>query len=148
MEVTEVITPPFVPGPVTNLSVSLIHHDGKSPSISVTWCLPDNCTSDSDVKSYHVDICEIATSALRDIDEDDVHRLSTFTTPGHVMQQRVDSEDGLMPLACCMVEVTAESQEGRIGEKADDMIFIRKLHTEHISDKNIASVHTTAIIIL
>ena len=43
------------------------------------------------------------------------------------MRLRVNREDhGLLPLVSYTVEVRAESQEGKVGQKAEDTIFIRK----------------------
>ena len=43
------------------------------------------------------------------------------------MRLKVNREDhGLLPLVSYTVEVRAESQEGKVGQKTEDTIFLRK----------------------
>ena len=118
--------PPFVPGPVTNLKISLISNPKKSPSILLTWHCPGNCTSLTDIKHYHVEIFTQVGDSQAATAKGSEYRLRPSKVSGNVMQLVINREDGLLPLASYTVEVRAESLEGRIGEKAQGAIFIRK----------------------
>ena len=107
------IPPPFVPGPVTNLIISLRSHDDRNPSIALSWCQPENCTSARDIKEYHIDIFANLSDGNISSIGDHKYSLKTFTIPGNVMQLTVNREDGLIPLISYTVQVRAESQEGK-----------------------------------
>ena len=127
--------PPFVPGPVTNIRITLAKHKGKSPFLSLSWCRPENCTTDDDVKQYHINVfttVSIGGDALLDRPRstnarDHMYKLKPFTVPGSLTKLSVTRKDGLIPLVQYTVEVKAESQESTIGEAVRESVFIRKL---------------------
>ena len=125
--VIPVPAPPFVPGPVTNFNITLVKHTGQSPSISMSWCRPRNCTSDGNIKRYHINVFTAASVHLSSTNEDGTHKLRPFTVPGNVKKFSVTHKDGLFPLNLYIVELKAESQDSIIGEEVRDSVFIRKL---------------------
>ena len=121
--------PPFVPGPVTNLKITLVTHIDQSPSISLSWCRPENCTSNVNIKEYYIKVFTTLTSGdslNSSTNGDHVYKLKTFTTPGSVTKLAVTRKDGLIPLVLYTIEVKAKSQEETIGKEVQDSIYIRK----------------------
>ena len=109
-----------MPGPVRNLKATSVQYVSQSPSISLTWSPPANCTSTDDVKHYHIDILAQQTVGKQ------AYRLWTIRTHGSVTDLKVNCEDGLLPLVNYNIEVKAESQEGRFGEYVLCTVFVRK----------------------